>query len=103
MSGRVDKAGRGALVSRPPLTSGEIVSRWLRWIGYGLLGLVALVIVAIAALYAVTGARFRRTYTIADSPVRATSDSAALARGRHLVEAIGKCQDCHGDDYGGKT
>ena len=77
--------------------------RWLRWIGLGLLGLVALVAAAVAALYVVTGARFRRTYTIADSPVRAATDTAALTRGRHLVEAIGKCQDCHGDDFGGKT
>jgi mono/diheme cytochrome c family protein len=81
----------------------SFVPRWLRWIGFGLLGLVALVAVALAALYAVTGSRFRRTYTIADSPVRAASDSVALARGRHLVEAIGKCQECHGADYGGKV
>ena len=77
--------------------------RWLRWTGYGLLGVLGLVAVLVAALYVVTSLRFRRTYTFADSPVRAATDSTALARGRHLIEAVGKCQDCHGADFGGKV
>jgi mono/diheme cytochrome c family protein len=79
------------------------VPRWLRWAGYGLLGVFGLVVVAVVALYATTAIRFGRTYRIPDSPVRAAGDSAALARGRHLAEAVGKCQDCHGDDWGGKV
>lgn len=79
------------------------MTRWLRWTGYGLLGVLGLVVVALAALYAVTSLRFGRTRTFPDSPVVARADSAALARGRHLVEAIGKCQDCHGADYGGQV
>jgi mono/diheme cytochrome c family protein len=79
------------------------VSRWIRWIGYGLLGLFGLVALALAGLYLVTSLRFRRTHAIPDSPVRAAADSAALARGRHLVEAIGKCQECHGADFGGRV
>ena len=78
------------------------MSRWLRWTGYGLLGLVALAVLAVAALYAATSIRMSRTHRFPDSPVRAATDSASLARGQHLVEAIGKCQDCHGDDYGGR-
>ncbi|HEX2723439.1 MAG TPA: c-type cytochrome, partial [Gemmatimonadaceae bacterium] len=31
------------------------------------------------------------------------TDPAAVARGKHLTEAVGKCQACHGDDYAGKT
>lgn len=77
--------------------------RWLRWLGVGLLGLVALLVLAVTALYAVTAVRFRRTYQVPVSAVRAAGDSAALARGRHLVEAIGKCQECHGSDYGGQV
>jgi mono/diheme cytochrome c family protein len=80
-----------------------IVPRWLRWTGYGVLAVFGLIVAAVAALYLVTSLRFRRTYAIPDSPVRATADSAGLARGRHLVEAIGKCQECHGADYGGKV
>jgi len=78
------------------------VPRWLRWIGRAVAGLVLLVVLAVAALYAVTSRHIDRTYDFPDSPVRAATDSAALARGRHLVEAIGKCQECHDADMGGK-
>ncbi len=76
--------------------------RWLRWVGRILAGLVLLVVIALAALYAITGMDTRKTYEFADAGVRAATDSASLARGRHLVDAIGKCQECHGADLGGK-
>jgi cytochrome c553 len=78
------------------------VPRWLRWIGRALAGLVVLVLIAVATLYIVSSNRFQRTYEFPDSPVRAATDSASLARGRHLVDAIGKCQECHGADLGGE-
>jgi cytochrome c553 len=31
------------------------------------------------------------------------TDAAAIARGKHLTEAVGKCQNCHGDNYAGKV
>jgi cytochrome c553 len=43
----------------------------------------------------------RRTYRLPDADVHAARDSAGLARGRHLVEVIGKCAGCHGPNYGG--
>lgn len=76
--------------------------RWLRWLGYGLGAVAVLLLLAVAALYAATSSDLGRTYTFPDAPVRAADDSASLARGQHLVEAIGKCQECHGDDFGGK-
>ncbi len=76
--------------------------RWLRWTGRVVAGLVLLVVLAVAALYAITTRHIGRTYDFPDSPVRAATDSASLARGRHLVEAIGKCQECHDADLGGK-
>lgn len=76
--------------------------RWLRWVGRAVAGLVLLVVLAVAALYAITTRHIGRTYDFPDSPVRAATDSPSLARGRHLVEAIGKCQECHDADMGGK-
>lgn len=76
--------------------------RWLRWIGRTVAGLVLLLVLAVVALYAITTRHIGRTYDFLDSRVRAAVDSASLARGRHLVEAVGKCQDCHDADMGGK-
>jgi mono/diheme cytochrome c family protein len=61
-----------------------------------------LIVVAVTAVYTVTTLHIRQRYEFPDSPVRAATDSAALARGRHLAQAINKCQECHGPDLGGK-
>ena len=75
--------------------------RWLRWIGYTLLGLMAIVSLALVVVYVTTTSHLNRTYQFPVSDVRAARDSAALTRGRHLVEVMGKCAGCHGADYGG--
>ncbi len=79
------------------------MARWLRWIGLALGGLVLLIVLAVGTVYVVTSLHIRRTYDFPASPVRAATDSASLARGRHLAEAIGKCAECHGPDLGGKV
>lgn len=77
--------------------------RWLRWTGGILAGLVLLILVVIASIYLVTNRQIGEQYSLPDSPVRAASDSASLARGQHLAEALGKCGECHGPDLGGKV
>ena len=76
--------------------------RWLRWTGRLLAGLVLLIVLAVVAVYVVSSLAIRRTYNFADSAVSAATDAASLAWGRHLVEAVAKCQDCHEGDLGGK-
>jgi cytochrome c553 len=64
------------------------------------------VVVAVAAVYLVTGRRIARRFEVphaATALPAAAGDSARIARGRHLADAIGKCAECHGDDLGGKT
>jgi cytochrome c553 len=79
------------------------VPRWLRWTGRLLAGLLLLILLALAALYTVTTLAIRKRYDFPASTVRAATDSASVAWGRHLVEAVGKCQDCHDGDFGGKS
>ncbi len=76
--------------------------RWLRWTGYAFAALTGVIAVAILLVYAVSSQHINRLYAIRGSPVRATGDPVSLDRGRHLVEAVAKCQECHGDDYAGK-
>ncbi len=77
--------------------------RWLRWTGRLLAGLVLLIVLALVVVYTLSSIAIRRTYNFPESSVRAATDSASLAWGRHLVEAVAKCQDCHDADLGGKT
>lgn len=76
--------------------------RWLRWTGRLLAGLVLLILLAVAIVYVISSLAIRKTYSFPDSPVRAATDSASLAWGKHLMEALTKCQDCHDGDLGGK-
>jgi mono/diheme cytochrome c family protein len=41
-------------------------------------------------------------YSFNDAALAIPSDSGSIARGRHFVEAIGKCAGCHGDNLAGK-
>lgn len=77
--------------------------RLLRWAGYALAGIVLLVVVAVGAVYALSARDMGRTFDIPESTVAAATDSVEIARGAHIVAAIAKCQDCHGDDFGGQT
>jgi mono/diheme cytochrome c family protein len=79
------------------------VRRWLHRLGYGLIGLIGLVALSLAALYAITSHDMVKTYSFPDASVPAATDSVGLERGRHLVEVIGTCAVCHGDDFGGKV
>lgn len=75
----------------------------LKWAGIGLAGLVLLAAVAAAILYVRGGARINRTYDIAVAAVPVPTDSATVARGRRLAEAVTLCTGCHGDDLAGEV
>jgi mono/diheme cytochrome c family protein len=77
------------------------MNRWLKRIGYTLGAVVALLLVAVGAVYAVSESRFRRTYDVTGEPLTASTDSATLARGEHLVSAVAGCADCHGEGLRG--
>ncbi|HEY0929739.1 MAG TPA: c-type cytochrome [Gemmatimonas sp.] len=54
-------------------------------------------------VYAASNSKANQQYDVPLEHVAVASDSAALARGRHLTTAIGKCVECHSDDLGGKV
>lgn len=75
---------------------------WMRRVGIGVGGLVGAALLAVGVVYAATEMRLRRTFEVPLAELPFRDDSAAVARGRHIAVAIGKCVDCHGDDLGGK-
>ncbi len=76
--------------------------RILRRATLSLLGLAALAVVTSGAVYGVTEYRLHAVYDVPARPVALLADSAAVARGTHVV-AIRGCADCHGTDFGGKV
>lgn len=74
----------------------------LKWLGYVVGVIVVLLVVAVGVVYALSASKFGKSYPTTVESVTVPTDSASLARGKHLVEAVGKCQICHGDDYAGK-
>ena len=76
-------------------------SRRILWIA--LAALVALVLVATGATWFRSEAMLRRVYAVPPHAVPIPNDSPSIARGSHLVNAVGTCASCHGDDLAGKV
>lgn len=64
-------------------------------------GLLALAVVAVIVLSLLGGARLDREYDVPVAAVPIPTDSASIARGRHLATAIALCTGCHGDGLQG--
>jgi mono/diheme cytochrome c family protein len=79
------------------------MSRVFRWIGKGLGVFLGLLIVAAIILYVVSDASLNRTYSISVEPLTVPTDAASVERGKHLVNSIGFCHDCHGEKLEGKV
>jgi len=63
--------------------------------------MLALLVVAAAVLYILGSARINKTYGIQPETIAIPTDEAAIARGRHLVEAVTFCNECHGQQLEG--
>lgn len=66
-------------------------------------GLVLLLAVGVAGLYAWSNKELRTKVPDPTHDFTAPTDSASIARGEHVMKALAKCADCHGEDYGGRT
>jgi mono/diheme cytochrome c family protein len=80
---------------------GADMNRYLKWAGLSFGGFVIVIIVVVAVLMLMGGSRFNRTYDIQVAAVNVPADAASIEWGKHFVEAIGVCQECHGDDLSG--
>ena len=75
--------------------------RVLKWIGIIILILLIIFVGIAAVVYAKTGSRIGKKYNVHVQAIKVPTGAAAIARGRHLVIAVGKCTDCHGEDLAG--
>ena len=67
------------------------MKRFLKWTAISLVSIVAVLLVVI---YGASEYKLRRKFDIAAAPIAVPTDSAGLARGRHIFETRG-CEGCH--------
>lgn len=73
-----------------------------RVLGVGALLCAIVVLGGASAVWVRGGRMIRRPYDVPPhAPLAIPTDSASLARGRHIAHAIATCTLCHGDDLGG--
>ena len=75
----------------------------LMWVGIAAGGLVAVIVIAVVVLFLPGGRRVNKDYDINVAPVVVPNDSGAVARGKHFVESLGMCQECHAENLGGEV
>jgi mono/diheme cytochrome c family protein len=71
----------------------------LKWAGLLVLGLLVLALAAAFYLSSSFAGRLNQVYDVQPAAVFVSSDSASIARGKHLADV--HCRGCHGSDLGG--
>ncbi|MGH7654198.1 MAG: c-type cytochrome [Gemmatimonadaceae bacterium] len=73
----------------------------VRRAGFAAGAIVGLLAVAGCVVYVASQRHIARRYQVPVEALTIPTDSASIARGRHLARAIAKCADCHGPDLSG--
>lgn len=79
------------------------MKRALRILGKIVVWVVVLIVAAVGTVYGITTYQINKNYEMHVAMVPVPGDQVAIARGKHLTESVGKCQNCHGDNYAGKV
>ena len=79
----------------------HIALKILKWVGITLGGLIGVIIIAAVVLYVIGSTKVNKTYDVEVVAVTVPTDDQAIERGRHFVEAVALCQECHGENLGG--
>lgn len=74
----------------------------LKWVGIIVGVLLLVVIIAAVVMYLIGRNNLNEKHTVQAEAVPIPTGDEALARGRHFVEAVSLCAECHGDDLGGE-
>lgn len=78
------------------------MGRYAKWAGIALGGIFTALVMLIIVLAGVGGAKINRTLDVPVAAVVVPTDAVSIERGRHLVESVGFCQECHGDNFEGQ-
>ena len=73
----------------------------LKWFAIIAGGLIGVLVVLIAVLFFVGSNKVNRTYDVSATSLVVPTDAESIARGKHSVQAIWMCQECHGENLAG--
>ena len=79
-----------------------MIKKILKWAGIVVSSLVTLVVLFFVVAYFISESRFNKHRDVAGHEIRIVNDSATIAKGEHVTRAVAKCQECHGENLGGK-
>jgi cytochrome c553 len=79
-----------------------MIKKILKWAGIVVSSLVTLIVLFFVVAYFISESRFNKKREIAGHEITIVNDSASIARGEHVARAVAKCQECHGENFGGK-
>ena len=77
------------------------MNRGLKILGYVVGALLIVIVIGVGGIYAVSASKMSKGYSKDVEKIAIPTDPVSIARGKHLVEAVGKCQGCHGDKFAG--
>lgn len=79
------------------------MKRILTYTGLGLVAIVVLIIIAAGIFYTLGNTQLNKVYEVQVTALPLPTDEAALARGKHLVEHVSICIECHGPNLAGQV
>jgi mono/diheme cytochrome c family protein len=80
----------------------QVLRKIGKWAGISVGGILIIILILAAVIYSGSNRIINKTYTVpAARPLYVPSDSATVERGRHLVNVVVGCADCHGDKLQG--
>jgi hypothetical protein len=77
------------------------IKKIVKWVGIVVGSLVGLLVVAVVFLILLGSMRVNKAYEIQLASIPIPTDAVAIERGRHFVETVGLCSECHGDQLQG--
>jgi len=95
--------GAGNASYRSILPERPTVNVLVKWCAIALGAIVALLALGLGATFVISGVELNHRYTDHVPSLAVRRDSASIARGSHLIQAILPCAECHGEDLGGKV
>lgn len=79
------------------------MKRWLRRLAYALGTLVVLILVLSGFVYFKSSNMLAKKYSPPNETLSVVRDSLTIEHGKHFATTIGKCVECHSENFGGKV